>query len=664
VHTKTNDNTSKFGSQPTMTDVTTALRILVWGSTGWIGGLFIEHIQSILGDGATVIRAKTRLEDEDAMAAEVAEVGPDRIVLCAGKRGVGNVDWCESHAEETWRVNVDGTVALAKIASAAGIHVTNFSSGCIYEYTEPGTPHEMSGVPYTEEDSPNFSGSVYSRSKAAAEARVASLPGHLVLRLRMPITADGSPGCFISKLTRYGKIVNIPNTVTILPDLLPLAVRMMVDQDTGVYNFANPGTISHGDLMKLYRDVVDPTFGFEVMSLEEHNAVSVVARRSNTELSCAKLQRRFPDIALPAPSESVRRLLQLYKPELPTRRMIRRTTSILVTGGAGFIGSNFVKMTQCWFPEVRIVVLDAMTESSRHVLWPGAPTIVQGKVQDIDLVCRLLRDNCVDIVFHFAAFTHVDTSFVSSLDFTENNVFGTHCLIEACVRSNFAGRLVHVSTDEVYGECAEDGDASKETSLLKPTNPYAASKVGAEAIVSAYVASGMLDAVILRGNNAYGPGQYPEKLIPRFILRALQGVPLQIQGEGNQQRSFLYVDDFVAAVWKIANKGSTGEVYNIKSNDELSVLQVANAVYDQLDIPEADRRLEKVSDREFNDRRYWIRDDRLRSLGWRQSTPVREGLKVAVDWYRELLGGGRLLKEWPSANKALTALDPVISHPT
>jgi hypothetical protein len=159
------------------------------------------------------------------------------------------------------------------------------------------------------------------------------------------------------------------------------------------------------------------------------------------------------------------------------------------------------------------------------------------------------------------------------------------------------------------------------------------------------------------GNNAHGPGQYPEKLISRFILRAMQGAPPQVQGDGSQQRSFLYVDDFVAAAWKIANKGTTGAMYNIKSDDELSVLQVAQAVYDQLQIPDAQRKLQHVPDRKFNDRRSWIQNDKLRGLGWRQSTTVRQGLKATVDWYTATCGGGRLRQVWPSANEALTALD-------
>jgi UDP-glucose 4,6-dehydratase len=253
----------------------------------------------------------------------------------------------------------------------------------------------------------------------------------------------------------------------------------------------------------------------------------------------------------------------------------------------------------------------------------------------------------VDTIVHFAAQTHVDASFESAFAFTETNVLGTHKLLHAASSSPSVKRFIHMSTDEVYGETTDHSSGVTEDVFLQPTNPYAASKVGAEALVCAYQKSYGLNAVIIRANNVYGPGQYPEKLIPRFLLRHQLGLPLQVQGSGHQTRHFLYLSDAIRAICTVVSRGLSGNIYNIASKDEVSVLDVANK------IGGSTSSVVHVSDRKFNDQRYWVDDKKLRSLGWKQETSLENGLKVTCEWY----GSTELTSYWPLYRKALHDLD-------
>lgn len=629
------------------------MRVLIWGASGWVGSLFGAYARAVLGANA-VIAAKSRLGAPDSVEAEMDAVKPDRIVLAAGIKGWPNVDWCEAHAAETFAINTVATIHLARAASARGIHVTNVSSGCVFEYDDA---HPVAGAPFTEQDSPNFFGSVYSQSKAAAEMAVRDLPGHLLLRIRMPVTADNAPGCLLTKIANYARVISVPNSITVLRDLLPLAVTLMVDGDTGVYNLVNPGPVTHDRLLGIYKQLVDPDFVVTTMTVEEQDATVLKARRSNNALDVSKLQQRFPDVVIPTAEDSVRNLVQLHQPVLvrPPGRHVPRT--VLVTGGAGFIGSHFIEYMAAEYPCTRFVILDAMLEPASEVFASNLPprtTLERANIADAGRVKSVLADSPVDTVVHFAAHTHVDASFSSSVAFTENNVLGTHRLIQACVEAGFRGRFVHISTDEVYGESAAGASACEDRSLLQPTNPYAASKVGAEALVHSYVASGKLDAVILRANNAYGPRQFPEKLVPRFLVRALSGLSLQVQGDGTQTRNFLYVLDLAAAVRTVLVHGHTGGTYNVRSDEELSVLAVAHQVLRCTGRPEDD--VVHVPDRRFNDKRYNIDDTKLRALGWAPTTPFLVGLAATADWYNSNLAS--LSTHWPHAPAGVHALDP------
>ena len=310
---------------------------------------------------------------------------------------------------------------------------------------------------------------------------------------------------------------------------------------------------------------------------------------------------------------------------------------LLVTGGCGFIGSAFCRRLAAHHPTITLVNLDilypcsttALTESS------GNYTFVKGDLKDRSLLDRILRDHAIDTVVHFAAQSHVDTSFTNPMLYTQDNVLGTHTLLEACRSYGSIKRFVHISTDEVYGE--NTSGAFNETSLLKPTNPYAASKAAAEMFVHSYIHSYNLPALIIRSNNIYGIGQFDEKVIPKFIFQLLDGKKLTIQGSGQQLRSFLYVEDAVDAVLSVLFQGAVGEVYNISSQDEISIRDLATVLIQRLKPGDAvEDWISFIEDRNFNDKRYLIESEPLKRLGWRQQWSFERGLDETVRWFQSV----------------------------
>lgn len=265
-------------------------KYLLYGSTGWIGGVMYQMLTS---RGIEVLKGQARLQNRESVEREIDQVMPTHILNCAGITGTPNVDWCEDHQQETVRANVLGTVTLADVAFLRNIHVTVYATGCIYEYDDK---HPVgSGIGFTEEDAPNFEGSFYSRTKAQTEKLLRFYPNVLVLRVRMPISDDLAPRNFITKISKYAKVVDIPNSMTILSDLLPISLDMSLKRRTGVYNFTNPGTLSHNEILTLYQQYIDPSFTWVNFSLEEQAKV-IKAGRSNNELDASKLVAEYPEL--------------------------------------------------------------------------------------------------------------------------------------------------------------------------------------------------------------------------------------------------------------------------------------------------------------------------------------------------------------------------------
>jgi 3,5-epimerase/4-reductase len=263
---------------------------LVYGRTGWIGGLLGELLKA---SGASWSYGDARLENRADVLEDIARVRPTHVLNAAGLTGRPNVDWCETHKTETVRANVIGCLNLADICESAGLHLTYYGTGCIFTYDEA---HPIGGPGFKESDPPNFVGSWYSKTKAAVEDMLRAYANVLVLRIRMPIVADLTyPRNFITKIIKYDRVIDIPNSMTVLPELLPLSLDMAQRGLTGVMNFTNPGAISHNEVLGLYRAYVDPEFTWNNFTVEEQ-AFVIAAPRSNNELDATRLQKECPAV--------------------------------------------------------------------------------------------------------------------------------------------------------------------------------------------------------------------------------------------------------------------------------------------------------------------------------------------------------------------------------
>jgi dTDP-glucose 4,6-dehydratase len=253
-------------------------------------------------------------------------------------------------------------------------------------------------------------------------------------------------------------------------------------------------------------------------------------------------------------------------------------------------------------------------------------------------VSHVLHSNKIDIVIHFAAQSHVQNSFEDSLQYTKDNILGTHTLLECCRKYGNIQKFIHISTDEVYGESMlEENEKKTEGSILCPTNPYAATKAAAELVAKSYYHSFKMPIIITRGNNVYGPNQYPEKLIPRFIKLLFENKSVTIQGDGTNVRAFLHVDDVCSALKYILANGKIGDIYNIGSDDkdEYTVLQIARILIEKiLDTKEYDKYITYIEDRPFNDKRYYISNKKVKDLGWKIEKDFNTGINELIDNYR------------------------------
>jgi dTDP-glucose 4,6-dehydratase len=299
---------------------------------------------------------------------------------------------------------------------------------------------------------------------------------------------------------------------------------------------------------------------------------------------------------------------------------------ILVSGGAGFIGSHFVRRLLDAGEDV--VVLDKLTYSGNRANLPDGVEFHHGDIAEPDDVARA-GAGC-DAIVNFAAETHVDRSILSAEDFGRTEFRGTQVLLEH-IRETGA-RLVQVSTDEVYGDL-EGGGSSRESDRLNPSSPYSAAKAAGELLIPAYVRTFGVNVSITRGSNTYGPRQYPEKVVPLFVTNALDGQPLPLYGDGRQVRDWLFVEDHCAGIELVLRKGAPGEAYNVGGGDEHENIEVARTI---LELTGADPSLlRRVDDRPGHDRRYSLDSAKLHAIGWTPATSFEAGMRATVEWYRE-----------------------------
>jgi len=295
---------------------------LLFGKNGWIGGKLIELLTQ---QGKKFYVAESRTYNREAVLAEVEKYKPTHILNAAGVTGRPNVDWCEDNKMETIRSNVLGTLTVADICALKGIHHLLYATGCIFEYDDV---HTIWGKMFTEEDSANFHGSFYSHTKAMCEDLLKNYTTTCTLRVRMPISDDLSSRNFITKIVKYDRVVDIPNSMTVLTDLLPISLIMAERNLTGIYNFCNPGAISHNEVLDLYKKYIDPSYTYTNFTVDEQAKI-LKAGRSNNTLDHTKLVNALPDIHIPEIHESMEKVFQrmrvnlekegIYPDKLPKR---------------------------------------------------------------------------------------------------------------------------------------------------------------------------------------------------------------------------------------------------------------------------------------------------------------------------------------------------------
>ena len=616
------------------------MRVLVYGSRGWIGLQFIEILKKNKID---FIEGISRSDDEEKLTIEIDYIKPTHVISFIGRthgmiehKKYTTIDYLEQPGKltENIRDNLFAPLLLANICKERNIHYTYLGTGCIFKFDE-SHPYEQEISGFTEKEKPNFFGSSYSIVKGFTD-RLMHLYENSVLnlRIRMPITGNENPRNFITKIINYKKICSIRNSMTVLPELLPLVLDMMNNKTTGTLNLTNPGLISHNEILEMYKEIVDKDFTYENFSEEEQRKI-IACDRSNNYLDTSRLTELYPKVS--NIRDAVKSCLYSYKKYLEENP---RRINLLITGGCGFIGSNFINYIYDK-QKYNIINLDAMYYCANEnnvredIRKSNYYHLIKGNINDKKLVYDLLRNYNISQVIHFAAQSHVDNSFSVPLQYTYDNIQGTHTLLEEVRLYKKVTKFIHVSTDEVYGESMLESDEKHKTeqSVLCPTNPYAASKAGAELIAQSYNHSFKMPIIITRGNNVYGPNQYPEKLIPKFINLLKEDKKVTIQGDGSVVRAFLHAYDTARAFEFILENGLIGEIYNIGCDNgmEYKVLDVAKMLIKLIKNTENyDEWIEYIEDRPFNDKRYYISNQKLKDLGWNIKIKFEDGLERLV----------------------------------
>ena len=621
------------------------MNILVYGSKGWIGQQFIDilNINSIQYKIGT-----SRVDNKNELLNEINNINPTHIISFIGRTHgkIGEkiyttIDYLEEDGKliENVRDNLFSPLLLAEIARNKNIHYTYLGTGCIFKYdNDHPFGQEVNG--FDEESLPNFFGSSYSVMKGYTDQLMHLYNDNVLnLRIRMPITGEKNSRNFITKITSYEKICSISNSMTVLPELLPLVLDMMKNKNVGTINLTNPGLISHNEILEMYKEIVDNDFIWKNFTQEEQRKI-LLSDRSNNYLDTTKLETLYPNVN--NIKEAVRKCLIEYKNNLDYSKS-DKCINLLVTGGCGFIGSNFINY---YFNKNKdkinsLINIDAMyyCANQNNVLETISVNkkykLIKGNLCNTKLVDSILNEYNITHIIHFAAQSHVQNSFEDSIKFTQDNVIGTHVLLECSRKYGKIRKFIHVSTDEVYGESMNTVEEQHKTehSILCPTNPYAATKAAAELIAQSYNHSYKMPIIITRGNNVYGPNQYPEKLIPRFIMLLKQNKKVTIQGNGSTVRAFLHVDDTARAFECILENGKIGEIYNIGCDEkmEYSVMDIAKILIKKIKNTENyEEWIEYIEDRPFNDERYYISNEKIKKLGWNININLMDGLDELV----------------------------------
>jgi dTDP-glucose 4,6-dehydratase len=651
------------------------MKILIYGHKGWIGQQFLQVLRETIEQtydyeygiqtDLVYILGEARVDNDNSLKNEINLYQPTHIISFIGRthgtigeKVFTTIDYLEQPGKLKENIcdNLYAPISLALICKERGIHYTYLGTGCIFTYISEA--EQEGDIGFTESSLPNFFGSGYSTVKGFTDRLMHQFDNTVLnLRIRMPIVGEDNGRNFITKITNYEKICSIPNSMTVLPELLPMVLDMMKKNIVGTLNLTNPGVISHNEILSLYKEYVEPDFTWQNFSQEEQRKI-LASDRSNNLLDTSRLEQLFPHVR--PIKQAVKELMMDYKKKNKTYTIKTfessvpfftdfsdvSTNIILVTGGAGFIGSNFINELFKEYHGVKVINFDALyycANETRNIL-PHIRSnkeryqFIKGNLQSLELLNYIFQTNNITHVVHFAAQSHVQTSFTDALQYTQDNILGTHNLLEAArLHCPLLQKFIHVSTDEVYGESMLSSDEQHKTeqTVLCPTNPYAATKAGAELLAQAYNHSFKMPIIITRGNNVYGPNQYPEKVIPRFIQQLQRGEKVTIQGDGSCVRGFLHSEDTANAFIKVLEKGKIGEIYNIGCDEgmEYSILEVAKILIKKIkgnkiqNEEDYNKWITYIEDRPFNDQRYYISNHKLKELGWTIKIDFLEGIE-------------------------------------
>ena len=657
---------------------------LIYGHKGWIGQQFIDLLKLSENIDILYVLGNARADNVKDIETELSLIMPTNVISFIGRthgmiddKEYTTIDYLEQKGKlvENVRDNLFAPLSIAIACQKLGIHYTYLGTGCIFTYKNDiidieGNTNIMKCIEdngFTEQDIPNFTGSGYSTVKGFTDMLMHKFEDTVLnLRIRMPIIGEDHSRNFITKITTYEKICSIPNSMTVLPELLPLVIKLIRLNKTGTLNLTNPGVISHNEILEMYKEYVDPNFTWINFSIEEQSKI-IASARSNNYLDTTKLQSLFPNVK--NIKDSVRDLMKTYKSNnidkmntninnnITTDFPDILSTILFITGGCGFIGSNFINELFIKYKNIKIINFDALyycaneNNIESHIREnKDRYTFINGNLQTFDLLKYIFQSNKITHIIHFAAQSHVQTSFTDSIQYTKDNIIGTHHLLEVSRLYCYSlQKFIHVSTDEVYGESFLDVNEQHKTegSVLCPSNPYAATKAGAELIAQSYIHSFKMPIIITRGNNVYGPNQYVEKVIPRFIHQLKSGDKLTLQGDGSCVRGFLHSTDTANAFIIILEKGKVGEIYNIGCDEgmEYSILDVAKLLINKIkDIKNKDNKdniasnkykewITYIDDRPFNDKRYYISNIKLKNLGWTINISFEKGIEMLLNNY-------------------------------
>lgn len=663
------------------------MNILIYGANGWIGNQVTEYLNI---SNINYTKGKSRVDNLDELKKEINDIKPTHIISLIGRtHGIidnkiyTTIDYLENPGKlkDNIRDNLYSPLVLAILCKQENIHFTYLGTGCIFEYDDDHTDKNNNG--FNEDDLPNFFGSSYSIVKGFTD-RLMHMYDILNLRIRMPINSEYNERNFITKITNYNKICSIQNSMSVLPELIPIAIDLMKKKYIGTINLTNPGSISHNEILQMYKEIVDPDFEWENFSIDEQNKI-LKSKRSNNYLNTNKLQTLYPNVKnikdsiydclkkydmnnhLPLKNCKKISILQQLKLEhefkqkrnytcdktikdeinimknynFPNNKISINNKTILVTGGYGFIASHFINYIFEKYDKLRIINVDAMyycaneNNVNEYIRLSNRYTFIKENICVKKSMDDILKKYNVNFVINFAAQSHVQNSFEDSIQYTKDNILGTHTLLESCRNYGLIEKFIHVSTDEVYGESIISIDETQKTeySTLCPTNPYAGTKAGAELIAQTYAHSFKMPIIITRGNNVYGSNQYPEKLIPKFIQLLHNNKKVTIQGDGSAIRSFIHVFDTITAFDIILNRGSIGEIYNIGCDEDMeySVLDIAKILIKLIkNTNNFLEWIEFIDDRPFNDARYYISNEKLKKLGWNITIKFEDGIKTII----------------------------------